>query len=133
MANNHGGPRTPRNPAPVSGPGRLSKRTDGGPRMGNSRLPNAKYGENAQFQDIQNGAPMDAVAPVPGMPIPTPLTAPTRRPSEPITAGADFGPGPGAMAVPAQRTLTDLFTQLASTDPSGQVADMLSMVQRHNL
>jgi hypothetical protein len=34
MANGHGGPRTPANPAPVSGPGALSKRTDGAqPKM----------------------------------------------------------------------------------------------------
>ena len=29
----HGGKRTPGNPAPVSGPGQLSQRTDGGPQQ----------------------------------------------------------------------------------------------------
>ena len=29
----------------------------------------------------------------------TPLTAPTARPNEPITAGADFGPGPNSAVV----------------------------------
>jgi hypothetical protein len=29
----------------------------------------------------------------------TPLTAPTDRPNEPITAGADFGPGPNSAVV----------------------------------
>ena len=29
----------------------------------------------------------------------TPLTAPTGRPNEPITAGADFGAGPNSLAI----------------------------------
>ena len=56
MANGHGGYRRPTNPAPVSGPGALSRRTDG--RQPTRSLPNAKYGENAAFEAAQGAAPM---------------------------------------------------------------------------
>lgn len=56
MANGHGGARTPANPAPVSGPGAMSRRTDGAqPTM---ELPDARYGEAATFRQDQQGAPM---------------------------------------------------------------------------
>ncbi len=99
----HGGYRKPANPAPASGPGSQSRRTDGNqPRMD---LPGAKYGEQAAYQDAQSSAPMaqqnsgrggGVAAPPP--PAPTPLGAPTERPGEPVTAGADAGAGPDAAA-----------------------------------
>ena len=65
------------------------------------------YGEGAQQQRAQQAvspgsAPSDVQAqqqaaaqrPRPGA---VSLTAPSQRPDEPITAGADFGPGPTAM------------------------------------
>jgi hypothetical protein len=62
------------------------------------KLPNAAYGEQKQFQAQQAGAPM-AKAPTQKvsnlMAGALPLTAPTRRPNEPVTAGVDSGPGPG--------------------------------------
>lgn len=79
-----------------SGPGPFSKRTD---RQGAKQLPNAEYGEQQQFQSIQAAAPMAKAgqAPAPRNPLAdiVPLNAPTRRPTEPITAGVDAGPGPG--------------------------------------
>lgn len=75
-----------------SGPGKYAKRTD---MQGAKRLPNAAYGEQKQFQADQAGAPMAKSAPNPMASI-TPLTAPTRRPNEPVTAGVDAGPGPGS-------------------------------------
>ena len=42
MADGHGGYRRPTNPSPVSGPGALSRRTDG--QQPTQDLPNAKYG-----------------------------------------------------------------------------------------
>ena len=103
MANGHGGARTPAKPASVSGPGRLSKRTDGGPQIAN--LPDAEYGEQASFQQAQRGAPMGAqggpAAPTPasGPPALTPLHAPSARPDEEVTAGAALGPGVGPDAL----------------------------------
>jgi hypothetical protein len=58
-------------------------------------LPNARYGEQSEFQAIQSGAPM---AEGPSGPPPVPLTAPTQRPDEPVTAGAASGPGIGPEA-----------------------------------
>ena len=94
-----GGPRTPANPAPVSGPGAMSARTDGGPSQPNMQLPDAAYGEQADFQDIQSGAPMAAdptmdprMAP-PSVPPPPGLLGPTDRPNEPLTQGAPMGEG----------------------------------------
>jgi hypothetical protein len=42
-----GGYQKPSKPASVSGPGKLSRRTDGGPAQKLRDIPDAKYGENA--------------------------------------------------------------------------------------
>lgn len=99
----HGGYRKPTNPAAVSGPGAHSRRTDTQPHM---QLPDAGYGEQADFQQIQSGAAIpkanqqtstggsaQAVPPVTG------LGAPTEQPGTPVTAGAALGPGPGQEAL----------------------------------
>lgn len=90
-----------------SGPGKFAKRTD---RQGAKQLPNAAYGEQKQFQQDQAGAPMSKTAnPMADV---VPLTAPTRRPDEPVTAGVDAGPGPGSeilgLKTPTDVTLEDL-------------------------
>ena len=111
MAEQHGGKRTPRNPAPVSGPGKLSRRTDGGPQQVNADMTGMDYGDNQDFNDMQASAPMAAspqgrvARPSAGSPsgMPTggnPLFSKTQRPNEPVTAGANFGPGAGAAAAP---------------------------------
>lgn len=94
MANGsgHGGYRRPTQPAAVSGPGALSRRTDGGPQAVRD-LPNAKYGENTAFRAAQQAAPMSGGIDLSGI---VPMGAPSQRPSEPITAGMPFGPGPGS-------------------------------------
>lgn len=43
---------------PVSGPGQFSQRTDKAVANANASLPNAQYGENADYQDIKSQAPM---------------------------------------------------------------------------
>ena len=99
-----GGYHPPANPAQVSGPGALSRRTDSPqPTMA---MPDAKYGEQADFQAIQQGAPMQAPAgpPTPGSgggpaPLPTPINAPSGRADEPVTAGAGLGLGPDTSAL----------------------------------
>jgi len=98
-----GGYRKPANPAAVSGPGSLSRRTDGGPIQAAKEIPGGgKYGERKDLAELQSGAAMQG-NPVPNVPSPsvpatppqqlTNLFAPTQRPDEPITAGASFGPG----------------------------------------
>lgn len=122
MANGHGGYRKPNNPAPVSGPGALSRRTDGGPSQPVMDVGGFEYGGRQDFVDIQGGAPMAATSldapPVP----PTPLFAPTERPSEPITSGAPIGPGPGPAAPPVSRRVSDRLRYMAGSDESGQLA-----------
>lgn len=100
-----GGPRTPANPAPVSGPGALSARTDGFPGQANMQLPDAAYGEQADFQDIQSGAPMaadptmggDPMGMMPSAPPPPGLRDPSLRPNEPLTEGVPVGPGTNSL------------------------------------
>lgn len=98
MANGHGGHRTPQNPAPVSGPGALSRRTDGGPTQPVQIAPGGPYGSRQDMEQIQTGAPMAATggsATTPGAassPSLAPFDAPTARPDEPITAGMNSVP-----------------------------------------
>lgn len=103
-----GGPRTPARPAPSSGPGRLSRRTDGGPGQVQRDLPNASYGEQQDFQGIQSGAALSladgALSPksgfTPGSPVEvTPFGAPTNAPGVPVTNGSPLGPGAGSAAL----------------------------------
>ena len=96
-----GGYRKPGNPAPVSGPGALSKRTDGRIAEGFA------YGMNKQINEQAAGAPMAKAAPVaarsmnvtPQLPPVTPITDPTMNPDESVMAGVNMGAGPGAEAL----------------------------------
>jgi hypothetical protein len=114
MANGHGGYRRPANPAPVSGPGANSRRTDGKANMAD--LPDAQYGENADFREIQSGAALGGGGPLaPPAPIDpatlTPLGAPTAQPDVPVTDGAAVGPGDGIEALGLPRDLDKLDAQ----------------------
>lgn len=89
---------------PVSGPGQFSKRTDKAVGAANRQLPDAEYGEQAQYQEQLSGAPMatdvtgmnfndlfgNAGANVVG------LDAESAMPEVPVTDGADAGPGAGS-------------------------------------
>lgn len=108
MADQRGGYRQPSNPAPVSGPGKLSRRTDGGPGKQPIRaLPDAAYGEQQTYRQDQAGAPMARAPQGPqGAPQPAadlssvvPFGAASGRPDEPVTAGAAAGPGAGPEAL----------------------------------
>ena len=93
-----GGYRKPGNPAPVSGPGALSRRTDGRVAEGFT------YGMNKQINEQAASAPM-AKAPQPRpvsasrmmsaspWPAVTPITAETMDVNDPITNGVPVGPG----------------------------------------
>lgn len=106
-----GGYRQPGNPAPVSGPGALSQRTDG-PQGGGSqpvRAPSGgKYGDRQALEQMQQAAPLaaspggDVGAPQPAQDITAGLVgldAPTQEPGTPVTAGAATGDGPGLEAL----------------------------------
>ena len=117
-----GGYRKPSNPAPVSGPGSLSQRTDGSATQPATYISGLPYGQGQQNYDNQVAAPM-AGNPIPQMEMPTPLMAPTTRPNEPITSGINMGDGPGSEAMgrlPNKAyTLTEVFRNLIQYDASG--------------
>lgn len=107
MANEHGGMRRPSSPAPVSGPGSLSRRTDGGPAKP-AYVSGLPYGEGQDFLDLQTSAPMGGKAAQPRMSSGAPgalgglvpLDAPSQRPNEPLTEGNPLGPGAGPEVLP---------------------------------
>lgn len=104
IAGAHGGYRKPSNPAAVSGPGALAKRTDGTPAIGSAG--GEDYGEAQALKDLQRTAPTQsrsaggnpgaASAPV-AMPAPTGFDAPGD--DSPVTSGASLGAGPGTDAL----------------------------------
>ena len=109
----------------VSGAGSMSKRTDLNVSKQPTRyISGMSYGEGQATYEQQRAAPMAANPLAQVLSEITPLTAPTQRPDEPITAGMDFGAGPGSemLPIPPQRptvSLADTFRQLAINDPSG--------------
>jgi hypothetical protein len=100
-----GGARTPTNPAPVSGPGAMSRRTDGGPGQPIRDPGGLAYGDGQELRTQQQAAPMaggrSVSVPSSGLgdlisaPT-TPISEPTQFPEEPVTAGVDAGAGPGS-------------------------------------
>lgn len=97
MADNRGGYRRPTNPAPVSGPGQHARRTDG--RANIADLPDAQYGENSDYKAVQQAGAAMAPQQAQAAALPTPLSAGTESPETPVTAGAEYGPGPGPGAL----------------------------------
>lgn len=100
MPDGRGGYRRPNNPAPVSGPGAMSRRTDGGAATQPEMIASGNgYGERKAMEEIQGGAAMQGGggAPTPA-PSAIPFDAPTQNPGEPVTAGAALGPGIGPEA-----------------------------------
>jgi hypothetical protein len=69
------------------------------------------------------------------MPSVTPLTAPTERPNEPVTAGMDFGAGPGseALNLPRQRSLSEILASMIDIDPTGDVRELYDYVASRGL
>lgn len=107
IAGQHGGYRKPGNPASVSGPGALAKRTDGTPAIGSAG--GEDYGEAQALKDLQRGTPTQSVSAGgnPGgggggggmaMPPPTPFDAPSTS-ATPVTDGAALGDGAGLEAL----------------------------------
>lgn len=95
--------------ADVAGPGQFSKRTDKAVSEANRDLPNAGYGEQAQYQAAQQGMQQPQEVNVAGMNFNdlfgdassrvTPMGAESTQPDVPVTAGAASGAGPGTEAL----------------------------------
>lgn len=141
MANGHGGSRTPNSPAAVSGPGALSRRTDGGPQQQTTPMTGMGYGENADYNQMQSAAPLAASRSAKSPAVKqreakttgkqagssaTPLFAETQRPEEPVTAGSDVGPGPGYQRMPGIRptnSLAETLEKLLPYDDNGDITE----------
>jgi hypothetical protein len=116
---------------PVSGPGALSQRTDKQAINTPTGLP---YGEAGALRRPAGGAA--AATPTPNV---IDLAAPTQRPGEPVTHGADAGPGadssilrqPGPPATGG--ALSQLIARAAAADTSGQLQQLLIAAQQRGL
>ena len=108
MPNGHGGKREPQKPASASGPGRYSRRTDGGPVQKLRKMTGGSYGEGQEMAELQRSAPMGGTAPASaggqGGPMPidpsalTPLDAPTGMPEVGLLDNlGQQGPPPSTM------------------------------------
>ena len=104
----------------VSGIGSMSERTD----LNVSQQP-ARYisglpqGQGQATYNTQTQAPMYATpeSEIVG------ITAGTQNPNQPITAGVDFGPGPGSEVINlpnTQPTVLSVLRQIAQNDPTGE-------------
>jgi hypothetical protein len=141
MAENRGGfrPTAPQNnPANVSATGGAGQ-SGTQPARYISGMP---YGEGQATMNQQMSAPMAgpnqsaASSPLDAMMAPvTPLTAPTERPDEPITAGMDFGAGPGseALNLPRERSLSEILASMIDIDPTGDVQELYDYVASRGL
>lgn len=95
------------------------------------------YGKATEQLASQSAVPMGAppsevaASRAAKKPMPTALTAPTQRPDEPITAGAQFGPGPNMyqagipMVTESQLALQEI-RQIAMMFPSEDLDDLLA-------
>ena len=132
VENNWGGYRQPSNPAPVSLPGALSRRTDGGPVDGmqppmNTQapryMPGLGYGKGGENMANQQAAPL-AGNPTPEIPAPIPLNAPDRYPGIPSTDGMAFDNttrGPEAVQIPnIAVSPSHTMRTIAQYDPTGE-------------
>lgn len=111
------------------------------------------YGTRTMLEQQQQAAPITAQSATPGQGAPVtpvdaaqvaldhpaprgiPLSAPTNYPGEPLTAGIDFGPGPGAnpLGITAQlpngtQSVAGLLAALTSTNPSPELQQLADYV-----
>lgn len=135
----HGGYRKPSNPAPVSGPGAHSARTDG---QVASAAPDQSYGDQTQQMNDQKIAPLAAATPQPGPVAPdasqaaqmAPYSggdfgAPSSQPHVPVTNGVPIGPGAGPNVIPTAGqkptgAMTAMLQQLSASDTTGVLAQL---------
>ena len=146
MSGQHGGYRRPEHPAPTSGPGALSRRTDGHQPI---RVQNdQEYGDRKKAVAQQQAAPLPQQQMAPAADIPSggtaqpysgvPFGAGSQRPEEPITHGVDIGPGGGpevlGMGGQAQGTgqMTQLLQTLSVADTTGVLAKLMLAAKAKN-
>jgi hypothetical protein len=129
--------------AEVSGPGKQSKRTDLGVLKQSTKPIQATqpmqsytggaYGNNKSMAMQQSAAPL-AGNPMPEMPPLVGLDAPTQFPNEPLSAGANYGEGPGldtsylqGMAAPSAASVIYKLMQFDTTGKYEALYNKLNM------
>jgi len=126
-----GGYQAPANPAPVSGPGALSQRTDGGPAdtQAAQYVSGLPYGEGQALMATQQSAPMSAAPQAPAPAPIVPLHAPSIGDGIPVTSGADAGAGPGMASLnlpsPATTNYQDAKSMLQAMSKSPNASPAL--------
>jgi len=123
-----GGYRKPNNPAPVSGPGSLSQRTDGSPTQPATYIPGLPQGEGKATYDQQVAAPMMGAVKmedIEGVNVTTDLDAPSEFPNEPIHHGASWGDSPtinfNAISGMSGTNPVNVIYRAMSMDPTGKL------------
>ena len=109
----------------------------------NSSAMTPQYGGVKALADAQKAVPMGAspaAAPQIQRPVPGaagPLTRPTERPNEPITAGATYGPGPSAMQagipIPTGDQALAELRAIYAMYPNDDLADLIDSATREGL
>ena len=126
-----GGYRRPNNPAPVSGPGKTSRRTDGFGMPNNTQAPSdvtgLPYGENQEVNDVAASAPLAAA---PDVPKATPLNAPTERPTEPVTRGVPMGKGANHLETVDQQRDDTVAATIRLAYQASPTPELRAMVNR---
>jgi hypothetical protein len=115
----------PKKPAAVSGPGAMSRRTDGGPGSKTQpvRVPSGgDYGERQAAETQQRSAPLAVAGGTPGggggapisLPSPNGVFGPTERPNVPLAQGIAPSGQIGEQGMDAQTLLELLFQKYPS-------------------
>ena len=100
-------------------------------------VPGLPYGEGQALMQTQQSAPLAAAPSIEQSSMPSglasaaasqpiiPLDAPSQRADEPVTFGANAGPGPGMDALglnsATERTVADILSEVAQYDTTGEV------------
>ena len=136
----------------VSGPGALSQRTDRSPSQP-MRVPTGMpYGDATSMHQAEQAAPMAATTQAANVPPaavgapsappsspPALLSDPSQRPHEPVTHGADLGPGgdssilTAAPGVPSGGAVSQAIAKAAASDPTGVLSQLLLAAQQRGL
>lgn len=121
-----GGERTPNNPAPTSGPGALSQRTDGSPSQPKTYIPDMRKDGVTSKEVYASQGQADMYSdkrPTPSFDISeiVPLMSPSGRPNDPITNGVPIGIGENYIPNrPTQSgSLLNTMETLIRFDPTG--------------
>lgn len=91
------------------------------------------YGVRGQQEALQRAQPLPQGAPI------IPLTAPSQRPSEPITAGMPMGKGPGPEVLPVGSTpnnednIETFFRSLMLQFPSQDIARVIAKLDTRKM